>query len=156
MMGKTVDRLGIEVMGWEKLTIGYVGCTDEPNPETPRQRELLNWIEAAGIQNVGDYWIRLDPEWWMECQGWDPTDDANAAVDVMNAAMVEWGWHFKVFSPTWAGRQWLVGVGIPEDRRTPQVLNYQPFVFGETFAGTVSTAIIGALDYVKEGIDESA
>lgn len=146
MMGNTVDRLAEEVMGWEKLDMGYWGDMSE----TPRQTELKDWIEKAGITSVGDYWIRLDPEWWMECDGWDPTDDANAAVQVMEATMVEWGWHFKVFSPTWSNRQWLAQVGIPEDRRSQDILNYQPFVFGTFFAETVSRAIIKALDYLKE------
>jgi hypothetical protein len=62
-----IDALVAEkVMGWERLEVNYFGTEDE----TPRQKELEQWLTDVGINSVGDYWIDVGRKFWMPIYGW--------------------------------------------------------------------------------------
>lgn len=68
-----------KIMGWELLTVGHFGTDDE----TPRQKELEEWIEEHGIESVGSYWIKANTHLWINAEYWSPTTDISQAWQVL-------------------------------------------------------------------------
>lgn len=59
------------LMGWERFTCGYFGEDDE----SLRQVELMEWMEKVGLESVGNYFIDVDADMWIEVANWNPDID---------------------------------------------------------------------------------
>lgn len=68
-----------KVMGWEALHVDYFGTKDE----TPRQRELAQWLAEVGLSEVGDYFIDPSINFWIAQSDWRPDVDWNDMQDVI-------------------------------------------------------------------------
>jgi hypothetical protein len=73
------ELIATRVMRWEAFTCGYFG-TDE---ETPRMRELASWMEAVEIEEVGDYFIDVASDKWVEADAFSPSTDVADAFDAL-------------------------------------------------------------------------
>lgn len=78
-LSKITSLIATQVMGWELLRIGYFGTEEE----TPRQKELEDWIEEHHIDSVGEYWIKEDTHFWLRKENWTPTEDIHQAWMVL-------------------------------------------------------------------------
>lgn len=87
--GRELDeRVAREVMGWEVFDLGYYS-TDE---ETPRMRELSNWVDAMQIESVGRYYIDVAKDFWVETGDFAPSTSIADAWTVLEH-MRGRGWH---------------------------------------------------------------
>lgn len=64
------------VLGWELLSVGHFGGDDE----TPRQVELQEWMDAHGLDSVGDFYI-VD----LQAGKWIAADDFTPSVNIRDA-----------------------------------------------------------------------
>jgi hypothetical protein len=56
------NKLIAEFMGFEKVTVGYIGCDDE----TEWQRIHINWMDENELDSVGDYAVNIAANKWFE------------------------------------------------------------------------------------------
>lgn len=63
-----LTRLCAIAMGYEFLAVGYFGGEDE----TPRQRELADWLDKVELDSVGDYWINVADDFFIEAEDYKP------------------------------------------------------------------------------------
>ena len=90
--GREMDALVAErVMGWELLSLGYVGTESE----TQRQRELSDWMERVELTYVGSYWIDVATDFWIEVDSWHPSQEDAPAFQVVDK-MIANGWRFSL------------------------------------------------------------
>lgn len=73
------------VMGWEKFEVGYFG-----SDSSPRQNELEEWMDKNEIESVGDYFIDVDKDFWIEEEKWKPSSDISAAWEVVEKMEGDW------------------------------------------------------------------
>ena len=73
------DRVAVSVMGWEVFTLSYFGTEDE----TPRMRELHDWLTRVGIESVGVYYIDVERDFWRDSDDFQPSTDIAAAWEVV-------------------------------------------------------------------------
>ena len=81
---RTDARIARKIMGWEVFRCGYFG-TDE---ETPRMRELHEWMGRVGLEAVGDYYINVDEDFFVSADEFQPSrhvDDAWQVIEKMRA-----------------------------------------------------------------------
>ncbi len=81
-MSTEIDRQVAELIGREYIAIGYRGT----DGESPRQKELTEWMIENGLRYVGEYYIDEAKNWWMEASDWTPTTDMNQAMQVWIAS----------------------------------------------------------------------
>lgn len=83
MTDEEIDALTAQhVCGWEYLVVNYFGTEDE----TPRQKELEQWLKVNGIESVGEYWIDVEKDFWMPAygrHGWQPTRNIAQAWQIV-------------------------------------------------------------------------
>lgn len=100
MTDAEIDALVAEkVMGWEYFIVNYSGTEDE----TPRQKELSQWMQEVGIDSVGEYWIDVERKFWRPAygrQGWQPTRDIAQAWQVLEMFPVPRYWARLVATDT--------------------------------------------------------
>jgi hypothetical protein len=75
------------VMGWEKIEIKYFG-----SDSTPRQNELEDWMHKVGLCYLGDYFIDIDRDFWIEVENWKPSTDIAAAWEVVKEMNAKGFW----------------------------------------------------------------
>lgn len=71
-----IVKLCAMAMGWEFLPVGYIGTEEE----TPRQRELSDWMDKVGLYHTGDYWIDVFNDFFMEAHEYKPLTDNGQAM----------------------------------------------------------------------------
>lgn len=57
-----MNRVIAEYQGYEMVTVNY--CDDPDETEWQRQNEL--WMEQVGMESVGDYYVKVHENKWME------------------------------------------------------------------------------------------
>lgn len=57
-----MNRVIAEYQGYEMVTVNYCDADDET--EWQRQNEL--WMEQVGMESVGDYYVKVHENKWME------------------------------------------------------------------------------------------
>lgn len=73
------SRIATEIMGWEELRIGYYGTEDE----TPRQKELEDWLDKLGVESVGEYYIEVNKNYIFPKELWEPCKLIEQAWEVL-------------------------------------------------------------------------
>ena len=77
--GRQLDALIAEkVMGWEAIRVDYFG-----EDSSPRQNELEEWMAKNELDSIGDYFIDVDKNFWVEDNDWQPSTDIHAAWEVV-------------------------------------------------------------------------
>lgn len=72
-------RIALEIMGWEELRVGYYGTEDE----TPRQKELEDWLDKLGVESVGEYYIDVEKNYIFPKELWEPCNLVEQAWEVL-------------------------------------------------------------------------
>jgi len=67
--------VAVQVMGWEPLTVGYLGTDDA----TPRQIELHDWLNRVRLDAVGEYFIDVSNDFWIDVKDWAPSTEITSA-----------------------------------------------------------------------------
>ncbi len=97
--GKELDKLIAEkVMKWEFLRIGYFGCydaTDHLANETKRQVELRDWLDNVDLHCIGDYYIDVASDFWIDDYSFKPSKDIKAAWEVVENLLENSGIDFE-------------------------------------------------------------
>lgn len=92
--------------GWESFDVGYVGADDE----SPRQRELSDWMESVDLASIGEYWISVKDDVWIERELFNPlTNDAQAFALVKKFRLCV---SFSIFINMWRVERLQEGVRV--------------------------------------------
>jgi hypothetical protein len=88
-----IDCAVAEAMGWEVFELGYFGTEEE----TPRMRELSEWLDKMEIDYVGTYAIDVSKDFAMPidtmmAEGFHPSTDLNAAFHAQAVVIEKVGW----------------------------------------------------------------
>ena len=89
-----------EVMGYEVLDVGYFGVKEGLDSETPRQRELKDWMCKVDIESIGTYYICAEKDFWVSADLWKPSEDIGLAFSLLRVLEKEgWRWAIQAEDP---------------------------------------------------------
>jgi hypothetical protein len=88
---KTDNKLLAEFLGWEHINIIWYGYPTEykAKKSNPRQYELKVWLDKVGIESVGDYYIKVSTDFWIEANNWNPDKDWNDLMMIVQKLLIE-------------------------------------------------------------------
>ncbi|MCK5316309.1 MAG: hypothetical protein KAJ55_00265 [Anaerolineales bacterium] len=88
------DAAVAEARGWEAFTCGYFDFS-----ESPRQREIEEWLDKVGLASVGDYFIDVESDFWKAAEDWKPTTSTATAWELVEEMTEDDPWfHLAHFS----------------------------------------------------------
>lgn len=76
-------QLIAEFMGYKKVRIGYYGISEKEDDAGESEWQTINreWIDEAGIESVGWYYVNVDENKWFEEDDLDYHKDWNKLME---------------------------------------------------------------------------